>query len=325
VLAISKALPVGEGGKMRINKVQWAGIILSALWLLCIFIYAWNDTKSSSANYADFAYRVCSHSPEVLKNHNLFKCDVERDKSEALFERGIFRNSALAALLPLPFFLLAAFCLLYIWRILVAGVRAIIPWHATSNWKRGGIVICAAYVSFIFLFCSMVVLNWYTDTKVPVTIGGAALVDSSSPGSDYVSADGTWRRDAQGGELSLERSKIICRRDLNQCWEAKAQVFGNSLLADLNSYDIQSWTKDAVVLKDEWPCATTIYTIDLNTKKMTGAGGRTNQASDLCKSYDDTGPENWSMTLSDGFPIYWEKRQKARPWALRLIQTAFGN
>ena len=52
--------------------------------------------------------------------------------------------------------------------------------------------------------------------------------------------------------------------------EAKAFVSGNLLMADLKKYDIRSWTADAMVFVDEDDCSTTVFTVDLNTKTVSG-------------------------------------------------------
>jgi hypothetical protein len=78
-------------------------------------------------------------------------------------------------------------------------------------------------------------------------------------------------------------------------------------------------------MRDELPCATTTYVIDLNTKKVTGSGHRTNDDHENCKMMSTDGGTEWSLLLSDGFPVYWDLRQKARPLPLRVIQTLLGN
>ena len=39
----------------------------------------------------------------------------------------------------------------------------------------------------------------------------------------------------------------------------------------------------------------------------------------------DLKEKDWNYQLTNGFKIYWEQRQKARPLPLWLIQTLFGN
>jgi hypothetical protein len=67
-----------------------------------------------------------------------------------------------------------------------------------------------------------------------------------------------------------------------------------------------------------------VFTIDLTTKSVSGAGHPTNNDSDYCKLYGGK-EESWKYQLSNGFNIYWEERRKARPLPLRLFQAFFGN
>lgn len=96
-------------------------------------------------------------------------------------------------------------------------------------------------------------------------------------------------------------------------------------MADVVDYDIQSWTQDAIVLRREDLCSLDIFTIDLNTKAVTGAGQPANQDSEYCKTYGNDSKKEWGFQLSKGFDVYWGLKQKARPFPLRVIQTMFGN
>ena len=43
-------------------------------------------------------------------------------------------------------------------------------------------------------------------------------------------------------------------------------------MCEIVEYDIQSWTPDAIVLRRDFPYAIELFTIDLNTKAVSGAG-----------------------------------------------------
>jgi hypothetical protein len=66
------------------------------------------------------------------------------------------------------------------------------------------------------------------------------------------------------------------------------------------------------------------YTIDLNTKVVSGAGHKTNQDTPGCKMNPDDRP-TWTYQLVKGFDVYWALRSKARPLPVRIIQSLFGN
>jgi hypothetical protein len=99
---------------------------------------------------------------------------------------------------------------------------------------------------------------------------------------------------------------------------------GNLLVSDLEKYDMQSWTDNAVVFTEEDECSKTVYTIDLNTKTVSGAGHLINQGTISCKM-NFRSKENWSLLMRNGFDVYWEQRKNARPTLLKIIQAAFGN
>jgi len=72
-------------------------------------------------------------------------------------------------------------------------------------------------------------------------------------------------------------------------------------------------------------CASEVFTVDLNTKAVSGAGHLVNENDLACKSPLAHSKQSWSYQLVNGSKVYWELRQKARPLPLRLIQTLFGN
>ncbi len=124
--------------------------------------------------------------------------------------------------------------------------------------------------------------------------------------------------------MGLQTSRIECNKAERRCTEARASVAGNVLISDLVEYDLESWTAAAIVLYNDGPCVTEVFTIDLNTKTVSGAGHRINKDGAFCEMYPGK-DESWNYQLSDGFKVYWEKREIARPFLLRLIQTLFGN
>ncbi len=142
-------------------------------------------------------------------------------------------------------------------------------------------------------------------------------------------AEGTWTQSGstEGSSLAnpLQTSRIECNKVENRCTEARASIADNVLtFPDLIEYDVESWTATAIVLRNNFPCTTELFTIDLNTKAVSGAGHSINNDGVFCKVYGSK-EESWKYQLSNGFNVYWEQRKKARPLPLRLIQTFFGN
>lgn len=101
---------------------------------------------------------------------------------------------------------------------------------------------------------------------------------------------------------------------------------GNVLTSEVVEHDVQSWTDQSIVIKDINLCVEEVYTIDRNTKTVSGVGRRINSDTTFCKlSPAAAGETEWGYRMENGFPIYWDVRSKARPWPLRVIQSFFGH
>ncbi len=202
------------------------------------------------------------------------------------------------------------------------------PWAALTPVRKLFVVFCALVSVASILFGIVVLLNLYVDTKVRVS--PSPFVDVIKTGEDLVTVEGTWTRtDLTDDTIAnpLQTSKIQCSKAENRCTEALASVSESTLMSEIVEYDIQSWTSDAIVLRKDLPCTTEIFTVDLNTKTVSGAGHRINENELYCKSItkDQKERSSWTYQLSNGFQIYWGLRQKARPLLLRIIQSIFGN
>jgi hypothetical protein len=62
-------------------------------------------------------------------------------------------------------------------------------------------------------------------------------------------------------------------------------VSGNVLMSELAEYVVQRWTKESIVLGNDGECAEEIYSIDLNTKAVSGAGRRIHSDDPICKVF----------------------------------------
>jgi hypothetical protein len=312
---------------MRLTGWQRLGVVLSVVWALGAGIHTRNADVERADNFAKFAYKVCSDSKSLAHDRDLSSCAQEREKNLETWMKGSDANVAIAALAPIPFGWLTAFILLYVGRAQVIGFRAVVPW-ATLNWrKKIFVVFCTVATLLVGGFGAIVVFNLYVDTLVPVALD--PLGPTVDKIGDTIIAKGTWVRSGSRGEGSaiadpLQTSLIKCTKEDHRCIEARAYVTGNLLQVDLTQHDIENWTADAIVLRDDDVCASEVYTIDLNTHAVTGAGYPINKDSRYCKMYP-VSETKWSYTLANGFKIYWQQRQKARPLPLRLIQTLVGN
>jgi len=73
--------------------------------------------------------------------------------------------------------------------------------------------------------------------------------------------------------------------EAGRCTEARACIAGNLLKSYLVDNDVESWTAESIVLRNDAPCATEVFTIDLNTEAVSGAGRLINKDSLHCKMY----------------------------------------
>jgi hypothetical protein len=311
---------------MRLSRWHRVGIVLSIIWAVGAGIYTRNADVEAADHFSNFAYKVCSDRKAIEHSSDLSNCSQERERNLATWMKGDKANVAFAALVPIPLGWLGGFILLYISRVQVAGFRAVVPWSALNWPKKVFVVLCAFTGLAVILLGVIEVLNLYVDTQVPVAL--SPFKDVIKTGDNLVTVEGTWTRSGATAGSSmgypLQTSKIVCSKEELRCIEGRAVVSGNVLTSDVVEYDVESWTASAIVLRLDGLCATEVYTIDLNTESVSGAGHSINKDSEYCKLYGGN-EEKWSYQLSNGFTVYWERRQKARPLPLRIVQTFFGN
>jgi hypothetical protein len=300
-------------------------VTLSLVWAVSEGIHTHNADVERAEHFATFAYKVCTDGKALKHDADPASCEAERKKNLATWMDHSNANVAAAALIPIPFAWLTAFILLYFFRAQRIGFRAVVPWATFAALKKVFVVFCVLFSAAALLFGFVVIMNLYVDTNVPVAL--TPFVDVIATGDNLVTVSGTWMRPDLVGDTimnPLQTSKIECSKAENRCTEALASVSGNTLMADVVNYDIQSWTQDAIVLRRDSLCATELFTIDLNTKAVSGAGHRNNDYPMLCKT-ETSDKAEWTYQLTNGFNIYWGLRQKARPLVLRVIQSTFGN
>ena len=230
-----------------------------------------------------------------------------------------WRDVAAIALIPIPAGWLLAFILWHAGRAQAAGFRAVAPWKELSSPKRAFVAFRGAAVTGL-LSGSMVVMNRYADAAAPVSLGLKARV--TNVGDDYVRASGARTRAhaVPGSSMGdpLQTFKIVCNRSERRCSESQASVGGKLFMAELIEYRIERWDSGVIVFKSVSECAVERFTIDRASESANGAGQVANSDRPLCK-FREGNETRWTDRLSDGFPVYWELRSKARPLPLRLI------
>ena len=240
---------------------------------------------------------------------------------------GSWGNVAIFALAPIPLAWIGGFILFYFYRAQVAGFRAVVPWGNLSRTKRTFVGVLAVSAVAGILMGAIAVMNLYVDTRVPVALGPSASVIKTGP--DMVTAEGTWTRAAvtPADEMAypLQTSHISCDRQAQRCSEAMALVSGNVLTSELIEYEIESWNASVITFRSGGLCTEEVFTIDLQTEAVSGAGHYVNLESVSCKRMAAGKAQQWSYRLASGFPIYWEQRRRARPIPLRVVQALFAN
>jgi hypothetical protein len=303
-------------------------IVLSVIWAISAAIYTHRADVKGAAAYVNRMYQMCVETKGLNHDSDLSSCDAERVKNRVIFLGNSNANAAAVSLLPIPFAWLVAFILLYVGRAQLIGFRAVVPWRVLSTFKKLFVVFCALFSVGVIFAGTIAVMNLYVDTKVPVAL--SPMFDVIKTGPYLVTVHGgTWKRTDLIDDTimnPLQTSDISCNKLENRCVEAQAYVMtagtGTAGLgAEVSSYDIQSWTADAIAFRKDSECATELFTIDLNTKTVTGAGHPILGDYPWCKAVK---PE-WRYQLASGFDVYWGMRKKARPLLLRVFQAIFGD
>ena len=311
---------------MQLSRLQRLAIVLSAVWMIVAAVNQRASDVERAEDFAKFAFGVCSKAKSLAHDADMTSCADERALNLATWLKGSWGNVALAALAPIPLVWLGIFILISVVRAQIIGFRQVVPWSVLSVRKKAFVVLCVSASGGVLLVGVTMALNVYVDTQVPVTLAQRAMVLKN--GEDVVAALGTWRRSGQteGSTLAypLQTSYILCHRVEKLCTEARASVSGNLLLTELVEYSVESWSTSAVVFNNDGLCITEVFTIDLKTDSVSGAGHLINSESEYCKQIESK-EQNWTYRLSNGFEVYWEQRQKARPRVLRILQSFFGN
>ena len=308
------------------RKVQLI-IVFSIIWAIAAGIHTHRRAVNSAESFAKFSYKICTDNKALNHDPDLASCESESVKDRDALMVGDRGNVLFIAFAPIPVFWLAAFILLYVSRAQVIGFRAVVPWGNLSRLKKAFVILCGISCFAALLFATIVVLNLSADRTVPV--GLSPFLDVTESG-DLVTVQGTWTRTDLTNDTimnPIQTSEIDCNKKQNQCVEATASVSSGPnpvLMSDITTYDIQSWTADAIVMRRDDTCVTEVFTIDLNTKIVSGIGHRTNTIKGFC-GVDEDQKQDWSYQLVKGFGVYWELRQKARPLALRVFQSLFSN
>lgn len=115
----------------------------------------------------------------------------------------------------------------------------------------------------------------------------------------FLSARGVWKSDKKPWPETQE-TQIQCTQSIMTCVETTAGVTDqNSLHLDSTYWDIVSWGKDEIVLRDNvYPCAIAQLKINIPKKSVIRVRVKNHEGHDIefCKAVDDS---TYVMYLSD--------------------------
>lgn len=309
---------------MNIRAWQRIGILLSILWAVTAGLHTRSEDIKRADSFIEWAYKTCVDSKAIANDSDISSCEHGKITNTKTWMENSWKNVAFAAFVPIPLGWIAGTILVYGWRIQAAGFRETILWQHLSAIRRGYVIICLISLAAGLVLHAVFVMNLYVDSKVPVAL--PPFMDVVKTGDAMVSIKGTWTRHGKTNESTLghplQVSSIECNRIDGRCTEARAFVSGNVLSSELIEYDVKSWTSDSIVFRSITLCIEEIYTIDLNTKSVSGAGR--NRNTEYCQS-SSADESEWTYRMEKGFPIYWEVRSNARPLPLRVFHALFGN
>ena len=307
----------------NLNIWQKIGIALSILWIVFTWVNETNKTEKAANDFANFSYKTCLETKNISHHED---CQIEKQENLLIFLDSKYLNAGAASFLPIPFAWLLVFIFYYYFKSTFIGYKQIVVWKKLSPFHKIFTVFCLSSFGLVILFSILVALNSYVDSEVPVSLPPFVDVHKYVYGNEViVDAAGTWTGSGIPFFMDsiLSHSEIKCSKSKQTCLEAKAYLSGESLESKLIEYPVIRWTDISVLFKNEMPCYEELFTIDLITKKVSGIG-KTLAGKEGCLA-SSSSDKNWDYQLSDGFKVYREERQKARPWLMRVIESFFGS
>lgn len=316
---------------MTVNNKTWIWLFVAAsvIWLVSAIVVQRNADIDSAEKLAELSFQSCETYNSIRRDGVKEPCDERRDKLRASMSG--MKSSVIEAALPVVLYLFCGFVLFYVARALYIGLGIVINWRELSIFRRVLVSLVAVFSALLLCLAALVGLGSMVTNKVPVALGYRASVSSVAvDGSGLVTAEGTWviksnvRVNGNYSAFPLQTSKIECWKHKRQCVEAKAYIFpgnkNNTLVADLITYEIESWSPTAIVMYENGACARDVITIDLITKTVNGV--MQPAGDEYCKKNREGDAK--SFRLEDGYTVWSQEREKAYPLPLRLLSAFFG-
>lgn len=156
--------------------------------------------------------------------------------------------------------------------------------------------------------------NLIEQSAVPVSLPSKVFTTQSWD-RGYFHASGAFDNQSAvnpGDQLLPQANAVTCDRDAKTCTVATGSIFERFLDADLQQFDITSWTDQQITFADDSPiCVTNAYVIDRSAQTMTLLVRKRAVIPDYatkselhpCEHVKDA-----NIDLADGFRVSWRAK-----------------
>ena len=169
-------------------------------------------------------------------------------------------------------------------------------------------IIWTFSVAISFLITVIFLTDYYVKSEVPVAMAGLS-VSTDLWDKGYVSYEGTWVLEGEKIWAPLQTSTATCNLKDRVCIQSTASVSDNTLLVNQDTYEISNWDDHIIVYKDSALCMDSIYTINRDTKQVSGIRIPNEGKEKICSASN----KELRSRLTNGFDVYWDMQKEVRP------------
>jgi hypothetical protein len=162
----------------------------------------------------------------------------------------------------------------------------------------------------------LAITEMWVSTKVPVMPLSPVNNHDTFWNEGYVVFEGTWViiDDEHGTPLNV--SKIVCRKERNECVESRAYIHNNSFLkVESDTHEIVKWSDDIIIYKNSAGCVEYTYNATRNPVQVAGVRTSLNKQDELCSKI----APSLKLRLDKGFDVWQKEQAKYRPVILNTI------
>ena len=162
----------------------------------------------------------------------------------------------------------------------------------------------------------LAITETYVYTKVPVIPISSVNNHDTFWNEGYVVFEGTWVITEDENATPLNVSKIVCRKERNECVESRAYIFNNNYLkVESDTHEIVKWGDDIIIYKNSAGCVDYTYTATRNPVQVAGVRKSLNKQDGLCLNISPL----LKLRLDRGFDVWQKEQTKYRPVMLNTI------